>query len=130
MKKIITLFLISFFFLSCEQKIKEENYKRQIKTYFEKTMHDPDSYQLESFNLMNNEIAIPVKILINAKKELMEENLSNEIYNIKSDSIVKEYSKIYEKALIKVRGKNAFGAKTMNRYSANFERGILVSVEE
>jgi hypothetical protein len=130
MKKIIILFLISFFYISCGQQTKEENYKAQIKTYFEESMHDPDSYELESFNLMSNETTIPVKILWKEKKRLMEENLSDEIYDFKIDSIVREYSKIYERALIKIRGKNAFGAKTMYRYSANFEKGVLVSVED
>ena len=126
MKKIIILFLTSLYFLSCGQQTKEENYKEQIETYFKKSMHDPDSYELESFNLMSN---VPVSILWKAKKQLMEENLSDEIYDIKIDSIEKEYSKIYEQALIKVRGRNAFGAKTLNSYFANFEKGILVSVE-
>lgn len=93
-------------------------------------MHDPDSYELESFTLMSNEIGIPVKIKMEARLQLMEENLSREILDFKYDSIVNEYSKIYEKAFIKVRGKNAFGAKTMNRYTANFEKGVLISVED
>ena len=115
MKKIFILFLISLFFSSCLHQTKEGDYKKQIKTYFKKIMHDPDSYELESFTLMSNEIGIPVKITMEARLQLMEENLSREILDYKYDSILKEYSKIYEKALIKVRGKNAFGAKTMNR---------------
>ena len=130
MKKGHIIFLISIFFLSCGQPTKEENYKEQIKAYFKESMHDPDSYELESFNLFSNETTIPVKILWTEKKRLMEENFSDEIYEIKLDSIIKEYSKIYEQALIKVRGKNAFGAKTMNRYIAKFEKGVLVAVED
>jgi hypothetical protein len=130
MKKIIILFLISFFFISCGQQTKEGNYKQQIKTYFKESMHDPDSYELESFILISNETSIPIDIMWDAKKQLIEENVSNEIYDIKIDSITKEYSKIYEEALIEVRGKNAFGAKTMNRYIVKFEKGVLVSVED
>ncbi|MFV9550053.1 hypothetical protein [Algibacter sp. PT7-4] len=130
MKKSFILFLIPAILLSCGKPTKEDNYKKQIKTYFEESMHDPDSYELESFSLLSDETTIPVKILWPAKKKLVKENLSNEIYEKKLDSIIKLYSEIYEQAFIKVRGKNAFGAKTMNRYTAKFENGVLISVED
>ena len=72
MKKIITLLLLSFIIISCGKQTKEENYKEQIKVYFKESMHDPDSYELESFNLMANETTIPIKILWKEKKRLME----------------------------------------------------------
>ena len=124
-RNILLLSLVLIFISSCSEEYKM---KKDFKEAYTGIMNDADSYELVSFEIFQN-----VMEFSEENQRYIDENIDSitkeEYGSICDKEVIKNPKWYYTGVLVKIRGKNSYGAKVLSEHIAYYSSGELQEID-